>query len=47
VELSRISQGWVIYPEHVLLGGIALALIVAAVVLWFWFDPTIEIEIKK
>jgi hypothetical protein len=44
--VSRISQGWVIYPEQVLLGGIAIAILAAAVILWFWFDPTIEAKDK-
>ena len=42
--MSRISEGWLLYPEHVLLGGIAVVLLVAAVVAWFWLDPTVEMD---
>ena len=42
--MSRISEPWLLYPEHLILGGIAVALLVAAVVAWFWFDPTIEVD---
>jgi len=45
--VSRISEGWLLYPEHLILGGIAVALLVAAVVVWFWFDPTIETKDRK
>ena len=42
--MSRISEPWLLYPEHLILGGIAVVLLVAAVVAWFWFDPTIEVD---
>jgi len=42
--LSRISEGWLLYPEHLILGGIAVVLLVAVVVMWLWLDPTIEVE---
>ena len=42
--MSRISQGWLLYPEHLILGGIAVVLIVAAVVAWCWLDPTVEMD---
>ena len=42
--MSRISEPWLLYPEHLILGGIAVALLVAAVIAWFWFDPTIEVN---
>jgi hypothetical protein len=42
--LSRISEGWLLYPEHLILGGIAVVLLVAAVVAWFWLDPTVGMD---
>ena len=42
--MSRISEPWLLYPEHLILGGIAVVLLVAAAVAWFWLDPTIEVE---
>ena len=42
--MSRISEPWLLYPEHLILGGIAVALLIAAVVAWFWFDPTVEVD---
>jgi len=42
--VSRISEPWLLYPEHLILGGIAVALLIAAVVAWFWFDPTVEVD---
>ena len=42
--MSQLPEPWLIYPEQILLGGIAVALLVAAVVAWFWFDPTVEVD---
>ena len=42
--MSRISEPWLLYPEHLILGGIAVVLFVAAVVAWFWLDPTVEMD---
>jgi hypothetical protein len=42
--VSRISEPWLLYPEHLILGGIAVVLLVAAVVAWCWFDPTVEVD---
>jgi len=42
--MSQLPEPWLLYPEHLILGGIAVTLIVAAVVAWFWLDPTVEMD---